>query len=809
MPQLRPLVRTAAIAAVVVLAGCSGAQTRKLEFMQRGRDFLAHGQYQKARVEFRNALQIAPKDADVRYLNGLVSERLGDVVQAAQFYQGAIDGRSDDVEARAHLARLFFLYGDPKKALETVQPSMAKHPDDPGLLTVRAAARSRLNQPGALADAEKAYKLAPHSEDTIAVLTGLYLKAGRKSDALALLERGIADIPDTVSLRLALAEQFQEAHDPGKAEALFEQLVTLHPKNPVNRIDLAHFYAVSNRLDQAEAVLRQGMQTLPQSSQLRAALVEFLRDRRGPEAAEAELHTLIAGHPDDVGLHLQLASLYVSENQLPQAEAQYRAVISKESEGASAIEARDDLAGLRIRQHDTAGAESLITQVLSKDPGNDDSLRMRAGLELARGDATSAIADLRTVLRDEPESIPDLRMLAAAQVADHQSVLAEQTLRQAMDDAPNDPSAGLDLVGLLGRLHQYDQAREAANDLAGRHPKDPLVLTAAFQSQLAAKDLTEAGATAAALRHAEPKNPLGYYFSGVVADASGDTTVAIRDYHQALAIAPEAREPLEALTRLYARQGKTDLALAELAKVAASQPKDPVPPTLAGEIQLALKQLPEASKSFSTAVALTPSWMAPYRGLAHVQLAGKDVDGAIRTLQSARGKVVPAEAPDLDLAGLYQGLGRTSDAIDAYRQALKDNPASDEAANDLALLLAGGGTDRANLDQALQVAQRFSDSSNPYYLDTLGWIRYQRGELPSALSTLGQAVNLAPGAGVLRYHLAMAELKSGQTAAARDNLQQALQDGKPFEGSVDARSVLTHLQASTQQPAAATVSRTN
>ena len=806
MPHLRPLVRTAQVvvlAAVVVVAGCSGAQTRKREFMQEGRSYLAHGQYQKARVEFRNALQIAPKDADVRYLNGLVSEKLGDIVPAAQFYQGAIDARADDVEARAHLGRLFFLYADPKKALDTIGPALAKHPDDPGLLTVRAAARSRLNQAGALPDAEMAYKQAPRSEDTIAVLTAIYLKAGRRNDALALLERGIADVPGTVGLRLALAEQFQEAHDSGKAEALLKQLVALYPQDPVHRLDLAHFYAVSNRLDDAEAVLRQAMQALPQSSQLRAALVEFLRDRRGPQAAETELHALIASHPDDANLHLQLAGLYASENQVAEAEAQYRTVISREGEGPSAIEAKDDLAGLRIRQHDTAGAESLITQVLSKDPGNDESLRMRAGIEAARGDATSVIADLRAVLRDEPDSIPDLRMLAAAQVASGDSSLAEQTLRQAMDDAPNDPSAALDLIALLNRLHQPDQAGQIADRLLRQHPQDPVVLTAAFQSQLAARNLAAAKATAAAMQKATPKNPLGYYFAGLAADASGDTAAAIRNYHQALAIAPQTREPLEALTRLYARKGQTALALQELAAVAASQPKNPMPPILAGEIQLSLKQLPEASKSFSAALALAPSLMAAYRGLAHAELAEKDVGGAIHTLQSARGKVTPAEAPELDLATLYASLGRIDDAAEAYRQALHDNPSSSEAANDLAMLLVATRTDRADLDQALSVAQRFDNSPNPYYVDTLGWVQYKRGDLTRALSTLGQAVNLAPSVPELRYHLAMAELQSGQTAVARDNLEKALSGGNSFDGKAEARAALTKLQSSASPSTAA------
>lgn len=800
MLQSRQLVRTAriaALAAIVVLAGCSGAQTRKLEFMARGRAYLAQGDYQKARVEFRNALQIAPKDADVRYFNGLVVEKLGDAVPAAQFYQGAIDERPDDVEARARLARLYLLYGDPKKALDLIRPSLVKHPNDPGLLTVRAAVRSHLNDPGALADAEKAYQLAPRNEDTVAVLTGIYLKAGRNAEAQAVLERGIADIPGTVDLRLVLAEQFQKAHESSKAEALLKQLIAMQPKDPVYRIDLAHFYASqSSGLADAEAVLRQGMQALPNSSALRAALVDFLGARRGPAAAETELHALITAHPDDANLHLQLASLYSANDQLSDAEGEYHQVISMDSASPSAVEARDDLAGLRLRQHDTSGAESLIAQVLSKDPNDDESLRMRAGLELARGDATSAMADLRVVLRDEPDSITDLRMLAAAQVANHDPDLAQQTLRQAMQDAPGNPSPALDLIALLDQAGQLDQARQLAEGLARQHPQDLVVLTAAFRLEFGARSLKDAAATAAAARSAAPKNPVGYYFSGLVADASGDGATAIRDYRQAIALAPAAREPLEALVRVYARQGNAALALKELASVAQIQPKDPVPPALSGEIEFALKRLPEAAQSFTTAIALDPSWMPAYRGLAHVEVAQKDVDGAIRTLEGARGKVKPPEAPDVELASLYAGLGRTSDAVAAYQQALKDNPSSNDAANDLAILLVATRSDQASLNQALSIAERFDNSSNPYYIDTLGWVQYKQGSLNRALSTLGEAVNLAPGVPELRYHLAMAELKSGQTVVARDNLEKALSGGKPFDGMADARAVLTRMQSS-------------
>jgi hypothetical protein len=59
---------------------------------------------------------------------------------------------------------------------------------------------------------------------------------------------------------------------------------------------------------------------------------------------------------------------------------------------------------------------------------------------------------------------------------------------------------------------------------------------------------------------------------------------------------------------------------------------------------------------------------------------------------------------------------------------------------------------------------------------------------------LQKAVDKAPLAPVFRYHLAMAELKSGARDLARTNLDQALQSAAPFSGSDDAKKALAELK---------------
>jgi tetratricopeptide (TPR) repeat protein len=234
----------------LAVGGCGGAQSRKAKHLEKGHEFLVAGNFEKARVEFRNALQIAPTDSEARYENGVVDEKLGNPREAAQFYQGAIDVNKDNFRARAALGRLYLFSGAPDKALQTIDPGLAKHPDDAGLLAVRAAARvQQKDTAGALADAERAVQLAPTDEDAVSVLAGVYRSQGNADKAIALLQGAIKQIPATVDLRLVLAQLYASANQEADAEAVLIDLVRLNPAEKAHRVRLAQFYARLNKPD--------------------------------------------------------------------------------------------------------------------------------------------------------------------------------------------------------------------------------------------------------------------------------------------------------------------------------------------------------------------------------------------------------------------------------------------------------------------------------------------------------------------------------------------------------------------------------
>ncbi len=443
-----------------MLAACGGAEKRTARHMEKGQQYLAAGNLEKARVEFRNALQIKPNDSAVRYENGLVAARLGNVREAGEFYEAAIEADPDNVAARAALGRLFLYGGQPDRALDTIAPSIEKHPDDPGLLIVRASARNSLKDTGgALEDAERAVQLAPSSADAVAVLAGIYQSQKQGDKARELVEGAIKKMPDNVDLRLMLVQIYESLGLEPQVEALLIELTHLQPSDKAHRIRLAQFYTRVNHPDEAERVLRDAIKAMPEARDLKVALIDFLVTQRSREAAATELAAMIAANPQDYELQFEQAKFDEQIQAYAQAEAVYRQIIAAAKLDGAGITARNRLAALKAQQNDLAGAQALAAEVLAVNPRNDDALILRGNLALALKDPKTAIADLRAALRDEPNTVGVMRSLARAHIANGEPVLAEEILRRALEANPKDLTLQLDLAQLVFDLGRPGQAK--------------------------------------------------------------------------------------------------------------------------------------------------------------------------------------------------------------------------------------------------------------------------------------------------------------------------------------------------------------
>ena len=783
---------------VLSAAGCGGAEARKAKHLEKGQTFLAAGNFEKARVEFQNALQIAPKDVEARFEMGVVDEKLGNPREAAQFYQGTIDISPDHAGARAKLARLYLFSAGPGQALELIKPAMEKHPDDAELLTVRAAARVQLKDlNGAQEDAERALQLAPTNEDAVAVLAGIYTSEDKKDKAQALLEQSIQRLPDTADLRLVLAQIYMQQNRLADAEVLLIKLVSLKPEEKSHRLRLAQFYAQSNQIDAAERTLRQAVKDLPAQRDVKLSLVAFLAARRGRDVAEKELNSMIAAAPDDSELKFALAGFYEQGKEPAKAEAVYRDVIKKENLNPPGLSARDRLASARLQENDLTGALKLANEVLAKSPRDDDALLIRGSIALATKDPRSAIADLRAVLRDQPNAVSVLRSLARAHLANGEPAVAEETMRHAVEANPKNPVLQLEFAQLMAQMGKTGEAKSIIGELVKQSPDNFEALDTQFRIALSAQDLATAKSAADAIVGLRPKVSVGYMYQGMVAEADKHSDEALRLYTSAADLQPNAAEPLDAVVRLLVSANRVPEAIKRLDDVSAKFPDASFALTIKGDLLLRNGKFADAKDAFKQAIARTPKWWPPYRGLASAQVAAKDDPAvAIATLRNAKAVVDETEQVSVQLALLLESQGKADEAIREYDEIIRRYPQSEVVANNLAMLLATYKNDPASLDRARDLSARFANSPNPSYLDTYGWVLFKRGDATDSVPVLTRVVAKVPDAALSRYHLGMAQSLAGDNSGARDNLLRAVNSGTQFAGLDEAKATLNKLAKS-------------
>jgi tetratricopeptide (TPR) repeat protein len=267
------------------------------------------------------------------------------------------------------------------------------------------------------------------------------------------------------------------------------------------------------------------------------------------------------------------------------------------------------------------------------------------------------------------------------------------------------------------------------------------------------------------------------------------------NFETAHRLQPNRMDVLSALVRVEVSRGSYDAAIGTMQTALEHDPKNVDLLNLLGEVYFERQDFKDAGDAFARASAQDPRQSQALRNLARVKLAAHDLDGAAGEYQAAL-KVGPAE-PQLvaDAATFYEKHGRIDEAIAAYEGLYRQNPQAQKfAANNLAMLLVTYRNDPASLDRARDLTSGFATSDNGGLLDTLGWVRFKRGEYQQALATLERAAEQAPDSRVIRFHLAMDQLQLGLREKARTNLESALNGAGSFQGVEEARLALANLK---------------
>ena len=782
--------------AAFALVACSGAEQRAQQHLEKGRAFMADGNYEKARLELKNATQIEPELVEAIYLMGQLMERMQSFRDAANGYRRVLELDPDHHEARVRLGHLYLLAGAFEEVRTLVEEGLARVPEHPGLLTLRGSVRARDgDQDGALADGLAAVRFGPDNVEAVGLLSALYRAMNRVEDAIDVLKDGIGRKPDYVPMRVVLASIHAERGDRGEAERLLRESIALEPDAFVHRARLATFYSDIRQPDRAEAVLHEAVAHAPKDIAPKLAVVEFMLRTKDIDAAEESLRRFIEEDPASLGLRTALAGLYETTNRLEQAQETYREIIALDRRGAEGIQARSKLAGLLWRTGRREDAEREIAAVLADNPRDNDALMLRAEMALQRNAPGDAIAALRTVIQDQPGLPPALKLLAQAHLMNNEPQLARDQLQQVVALAPRDRAARLQLAQIVAQIGEHDVAQRHLQEILGANPLDAEALEILFKVELARGDADAAQATAQRVREAYPDRALGYFLAGEALRARRDLAGAAREYESALAKStPDAVLPLTALVAVLLERNLPAQAMDSIEEALRAAPQSALAHHLKGEVLMfGLKRYGDAIDEFERTLSLQPTYAVAYRNLALAHIANEDREAAIAVYRRGIEATGGSATLTAQLAALYEGFGHPDEAISLYQDLHRRQPDSTSIANNLAMLLATHRDDKASLDQAQQLAARLTGSDNPGYLDTRGWVSYRQGDLNTAVFLLEQAATRMPDNAVVRYHLGRVYHDRGDLELARRNLERALERPQPFAGRDHAHALLNTL----------------
>jgi tetratricopeptide (TPR) repeat protein len=383
-------------------------------------------------------------------------------------------------------------------------------------------------------------------------------------------------------------------------------------------------------------------------------------------------------------------------------------------------------------------------------------------------------------------------MIAKAHSLAGDIILAEDAYRRVLDIDPGNVTATLELARALVARDKLDDAEEMLRDQLVVFPGEVRFSRALIGLLLSQKQMAAAEEEAARVAKLPGKEAIGDFLLGGVYQARGEFEMATEAFERSLQRSPTAREPLRGMVASLVRLDRTDEAIAYLKNMQQENPDNLYAKTLLGQVLAGTGNSGEAQEIFESALEADESWLPAYTALAGLQQG--DISSQINTYKRGLEAVPESQELVLLLGTAYERSGQVEEAIASYENALEANPDSLAVANNLAALLADNRSDTKSLEYALELASQFSDSDNPAFLDTLGWIHYRLGNYSEALPLMEKAVEAAGQVAVLRYHLGMGYFAAGKPELAKVELETALAaDNVEFTGVDEARATLSKL----------------
>jgi cellulose synthase operon protein C len=556
----------------------------------------------------------------------------------AQFGAGDMDGAVSSYK-RAHelvpnsipiLSRYLSLLNENKYYMEArgvLQDAITRDPRNASLKADLIRIEGETN--GVDAGVAKAQILAkddPNSNIYYLVAAELYEKAGRTSDAIAMLKKTVAATrPSDDALISALAQLYRRTGDLGKAEGVLVSRLKADPKDTVIRTELASLYLTTGQIADARKIYNELSSQRPNDAAPLLGLAEVAIKEKNWSEAMDYVKRARAAAPNDPAPEIALVNLYGSQQNWKDAAA-----------------TANDVAG--------------------RFPANPQALDAKGRVQIETGDKEGAIATYKRIYDLAPNSLPVLSRYLALLNSAKDFPQARTVLQAALARNPKNSQLNGDLIRVEAEIDGLDAGLAKARALAQEDPGNPIYDT------VSAELWEKAGRSADAVMLLEKavasrpsEDTLVAALSRLYA-RSGELGKAEAVLNSRLKIEPKDLAIRSTLASIYLEQKKYDDAIDQYTRVSADQPADAAALNNLAWLYQQKGDLVKARELAERATAASPRVPQIDDTLGWILLAQGDAQKAL-TYLSAASLSAPGN-PDIQyhLAVALHRVGRQADA---------------------------------------------------------------------------------------------------------------------------------------------------
>ena len=720
----------------VLLSGCARSpEVRQARFLRRGKNLYAKKEYARAALEFKNAIQVLPKNAEAYYQLALAYLAAGDEGSAIPVLMKAsqLDPKHTGVQMK--LAGLMLFNGDSNLAAE---------------------AQKRLGT---------VLAMTPNDEEALNMMAAAEWRLGRKKDAEQRLTDVLNRFPKSLRASMALAKVKIIGSDLAGAEKILKECAAQRPPLLDAFLALAEFYALAGRAADASQQFQAALQVQPENAEALAGYGTVALALGKAEEAVATYKRLAA----------------ITDSRFRHLYATYLLQTGKAAEGIVELErllkadpanrdARTRLIGVYLQANRGSDAERILAEALKKNPKDRHALTQRSWVYTTKGKYAEAQADLLAVLRLEPGSAQAHYNLARIHLARGVALQARAELNEALKlDAELLP-ARIDLARLFIAMRA---GREALRTIEEAPAAQRGLLPVIVQRNWALASIDDIDGfrkgIAEGLKLGETNELLlQSALLNLVTNRQQDARTILE---KVLAKSPQDLRALGLLARSYAATSQNAALLPKLQEYAAKYPASAPIQEFVGEYLLLNNRPAEARNAFVAARRGDPAYTPAALALATLDAQEGKLADAKKEASELLALSPSSQTVRMLLAKIEHVTGDYRGAAAHYQQIIDADPNDAMAHNNLAYLL----LERENRpDEALKLAQRAVElaPNDPDVQDTMGWILYSKGLYGAALQHLEQLRD--DGMAVRQYHLSLAYFKTGKVAQGREVLKRAM-----------------------------------